>query len=53
MNDIYRLDLHEELTIKEGVWIMRVAGGWLYFTLNRPAVFVPYDNEFMEVMETK
>ena len=53
MKDIYKLELHESITIMQddGVFpqieIRRVPGGWIYSSgpyLN--PVFVPYNTEF-------
>lgn len=46
-NIIYDLSLHEMTNIQDG-FVMRVPGGWIYCLLNRPGVFVPFNNEFMK-----
>lgn len=56
MKTIYNIELHEALQCepKYGVFtlevieVLRVAGGWIYTTKNRPSVFVPYNKEFAE-----
>jgi len=44
---IYTLKLHEHMVVNAGLLITRVAGGWIYGDSDS-AVFVPFDNEFME-----
>lgn len=49
---IYDLKLHEELKIKDDLFVVRVPGGWLYqaYTENEiNSVFVPY---YVEVKNT-
>ena len=55
---IYDLKLHEVLVITTNVGgkveITRCAGGWIYCYeypgfRQAPVVFVPFDNEFMEI----
>lgn len=56
---IYDLELHEEMVFEpkygvwenERIWVLRVAGGWLYTPIRRQSVFVPFDNEFMKIKE--
>ena len=53
MENIYELELHETITISDGMLVTRVAGGWIY-EFQKPQVnileivFVPYDNEFQQ-----
>jgi hypothetical protein len=50
MNEIYKLKLHQETFTDDGIYILRVPGGWIYGIGNNN-VFVPYNNEFMETEE--
>jgi hypothetical protein len=44
---IHDLKLHEQLKIKEDMYVMRVPGGWIYECENEiTAVFVPWSSEF-------
>jgi hypothetical protein len=49
MNDIYKLKLHETMSIGGGE-ILRVTGGWVYITFSvegsATSTFVPWHNEF-------
>ena len=54
--NIYNMKLHEVLTIV-GFCILRVSGGWIYFSWNDVVGdyadvgnFVPFDNEFMGIV---
>jgi hypothetical protein len=54
--DIYKLQLHDMITAPEFT-ILRVPGGWIYRfwdfvtkELSPVGVFVPFDDEFQEVM---
>jgi hypothetical protein len=47
---IYELKLHEILDVNF-FSVLRVAGGWLYFDKgNMLVTFVPFNNEFQEVI---
>ena len=49
MKDIYKLKLHEMCKVKD-LTVMRVPGGWLYFTPTEDAIaFVPFNAEFQAV----
>ena len=43
--DIYNMRLHEWLQFNNALFVIRVAGGWIYRQDNS-MVFVPYNNEF-------
>ena len=47
-NTIYDLKLHESLQIREGLYVFRVPGGWIYADQKTVPIFVPYSNEFNE-----
>lgn len=55
--NIYTLELHEEVLLKTGTWVLRVPGGWIY-TRNSgdegswSDTFVPFSNEFLVVKRT-
>jgi len=49
--DIYSMKLHEVIEIKKPYGcgsfdVIRVPGGWIYFTDSQNRIFVPYSNEF-------
>ena len=46
MKTIYDLKLHEHMN-EGNIFIVRVAGGWIYMYNDFGNVFVPFDNEFM------
>lgn len=49
--DIYKMKLHEEVYVHELLFIIRVAGGWIYKSgddVTPTSVFVPFNNEFQE-----
>jgi hypothetical protein len=55
---IYSLKLHESIYFPEGYTIIRVPNGWIYKFSNifsssshAAAVFVPFDDEFMDYGE--
>lgn len=48
MKTIYQLELHEESRTPQGIYVLRVAGGWVYAFANKTSCFVPFDNEFQE-----
>lgn len=54
---IYEMKLHDQINFEDKfVQVTRVPGGWLYdcyFTDNETsnAVFVPFDNEFQDVVK--
>ncbi len=51
---LYNMDLHDELEIWKGMYVIRVPGGWIYRndmeqaggTWQDSSVFVPFDNEY-------
>jgi len=53
---IYDMQLHDEIKIEKNVYVLRVAGGWIYRYeasdgvdgWNIETQFVPYDNEFQK-----
>ena len=51
--ELYNMELHQELDIDRWIKVMRVPGGWIYqasdsrYEGDCMAVFVPFDNEFM------
>lgn len=54
---IYNLSLHEETTLynesgEKIAYVIRVPGGWLYNIWgNSSGTFVPFDNDFQEVIK--
>lgn len=50
-NDIYKMNLHDEIKLGKYTFIRRVPGGWIYTfqedTNIYNSIFVPYDNEFI------
>ena len=53
-NDIYKMNLHERIQLEDGVYVLRVTGGWIYehgnydyskdtFNISS-TVFVPFDS---------
>lgn len=56
--DIYNLKLHESLELKEGIIILRVAGGWIYncwdYEKQNYIVgnFIPFNDEFQNKTKT-
>ena len=54
--DIYDMELHQEGCVrihKESIYIVRVAGGWIYRffseeTFIQSSVFIPFNNEFQK-----
>ena len=56
MSDIYKMKLHDEITIDTYNQVQRVPGGWIYKTECKCAedgwmissVFVPYNVEFKD-----
>ena len=50
--DIFLMQLHDEITIHNLLNVIRVPGGWIYQSLSNnnsqsiSSVFVPYDNGF-------
>lgn len=51
MKNLYSLNLNEVIDREGEPKVMRVPGGWIYFT-SQGAVFVPYHEEFKEVDQT-
>ena len=61
MSNIYKMLLHERIicdtsTDVTRIDIVRVAGGWLYYTHSilsntTNLIFVPFNNEFQEVQD--
>lgn len=53
--EVYNLNLHESVTLNNGIVIMRVPGGWIYdcwdcqLDTSKAGVFVPFNNEFQVV----
>jgi hypothetical protein len=49
---LYRMQLHTRFNISEGLYVMRVPGGWMYVmnfnTTIKTSTFVPLDYEFDE-----
>ena len=49
--NIYELELHESLLVRQSARVMRVPGGWIYSdhqeNCGDAACFVPYSNEFL------
>ena len=60
--DIYELELHRRTKVKNGVYVTRVPGGWIYeigndvpnpnpnfkdWYVQYSLVFIPFNNEFM------
>jgi len=52
MKDIYKLKLHEQISIDTNLFVTRVPGGWLYSDRAGEnlfnTVFVPFHNEFQK-----
>lgn len=54
MKTIYDLKLHEGITTEFGIFIMRVAGGWIYNCWDFEkdcfinGLFIPLNNEFQQ-----
>jgi len=52
---IYDLKLHEGIWLPFGVFVMRVAGGWIYDCWDsqldsfKKGMFIPFSNEFQEI----
>ena len=52
--DIYNLGLHVFKQLDESTQVMRVPGGWTYtFNNGQTGVFVPFDNGFQKMPDTK
>ena len=49
---IYNLDLHEGISLPFGIYVLRVASGWIYDCWDyerdcfKQGTFVPFDNTF-------
>ena len=52
-NALYKMELHEQMGIRNGLWVTRVPGGWIYEygginNASAPyAVFVPYNDDLL------
>jgi hypothetical protein len=52
MNEMYKLKLNQGTFVDDGVYVLRVPGGWIYGIGNNN-IFVPYNEEFSDCrMET-
>lgn len=51
---IYDLDLHEGIRLYFGIYVLRVASGWIYDCWDfdtdsfKQGIFVPFDNAFQQ-----
>jgi hypothetical protein len=45
---LYTMKLHETVRVNnQGIYVIRVPGGWLYVYSGNSVQFVPFNNEFM------
>jgi hypothetical protein len=51
VNQIYKLKLHESMSLNSRIDVLRVPGGWVYKTM-QGSVFVPWDNEYQKTDES-
>jgi len=49
----YKLKLGETININDKTMITRVPGGWMWVSVSHPrnGTFIPYNNEFMSIIE--
>jgi hypothetical protein len=54
--NIYNMQLHDEIKVARCLWVIRVAGGWIYSLIdnneNTINTFVPFNNEFQDSSNT-